>query len=226
MLNDMNYEVIFSKRNTITITVERDRAIIVRAPEGANPDRIKSVVESKNRWIFKKLRHPQKYNNGVKKKEFVSGETVLYLGRNYRLEVENDSDESIRFIGKFVITSVTPDRADKLFTDWYTQKAKRKIIPRAFYYDRDMGVKFNEIKISDMKVRWGSCTPRNNLHFNWKLIKAPMYVVDYIIVHELAHLLEKNHTSSFWNIVQAQIPGYLKARDWLKENGEILEYSL
>lgn len=225
MRSNMDYEVNFSKRNTITITVDRDRSVIVRAPEGTNPDKIRSILESKKRWIFSKLRNPQKYNNSVKKKEFVSGETVLYLGRNYRLEVEKDGDESIRFIGKFVITSATLGYANKLFTDWYTQKAKEKIIPRAYNHARDMGVRFNEIKISDLKFRWGSCTPKDNLNFNWKLMKAPMYVVDYIIVHELTHLLESNHTSRFWNIVQTQVPGFIKAKDWLKENGEILEIS-
>lgn len=225
MRSNMDYELVFSKRNTISITVDRGRAIVVRAPEGTDPDRIKSMVESKKRWIFNKLRHPQKYNDGLRKKEFVSGESVLYLGRNYRLEVENGGDESIRFIGKFIITGVTSERANKLFKEWYTQKAKEKIIPRVNYHARDMGVRFNEIMVSGLKFRWGSCTSKNSLNFSWKLIKAPMYVVDYVIVHELAHLLEHNHTSSFWNIVQTQVPGYLKAKGWLKEHGEILEYN-
>ncbi len=77
--------------------------------------------------------------------------------------------------------------------------------------------------VSDLKYRWGSCTPKDNLNFNWKLIKAPMLVIDYVIVHELAHFLEHNHTSTFWNIVNTQVPYHFKAKRWLKEHGEILE---
>ncbi len=83
----------------------------------------------------------------------------------------------------------------------------------------------DNFEFPDLKFRWGSCTSKNSLNFNRKLIKAPMYVVDYVIVHELTHLLERNHTPSFWNIVQTQVPGYLKAREWLKIHGEILEYN-
>lgn len=77
--------------------------------------------------------------------------------------------------------------------------------------------------VSELKYRWGSCTPNDSLNFNWKLIKAPMSVIDYVIVHELAHLMKQNHTARFWNIAQAQAPGYVKAKEWLKEHGDILE---
>ena len=81
----------------------------------------------------------------------------------------------------------------------------------------------NNINILDIKYRWGSCTPKDNIHFNWRLIKAPITVIEYIIVHELTHLLESNHTQEFWNRVSAQLPNYDKAKQWLKENGHELE---
>jgi len=96
-------------------------------------------------------------------------------------------------------------------------------VPRVKRHARNLGVEFSKVMISDLKYRWGSCTPKNNLNFNWKLIKAPIYVVDYVIVHELAHLLESNHTRRFWNIVETQVPGHTKAKTWLKEHGEELE---
>ena len=82
-----------------------------------------------------------------------------------------------------------------------------------------------KILISDLKYRWGSCTPKDNLNFNWRLIKAPMFVIDYVIVHELTHLMESNHTAQFWNIIEAQLPDSQKAKDWLKEHGAIIEES-
>lgn len=85
---------------------------------------------------------------------------------------------------------------------------------------------YNKVMISDLKYRWGSCTPKNNLNFNWRLIKAPMFVIEYVIVHELAHFLESNHTLRFWNIVSVQVPHYQKAKGWLKEHGDLLEQDL
>ena len=87
-------------------------------------------------------------------------------------------------------------------------------------------IEFKEAKISDTRFRWGSCTPRNNLSFNWRLIKAPMFVIDYVIVHELAHLLETNHTPHFWSIVRAKTTAMDKAKAWLKEHGGLLEEDL
>jgi predicted metal-dependent hydrolase len=219
---ELIYTVTYSQRKKLTITVERDRSVVVMAPLGTAPEKIREVVESRKLWIYEKLRHPQKYDS-TPRKEFVSGETVLYLGRNYRLEIQKGSEESIRFLGKFIVTGASPDRAAKLFREWYLDKAKKKLVPRVKLHARNLGVQFNKVMVSELKYRWGSCTPHDNLNFNWKLIKAPVVVIDYVIVHELAHLLEQNHTARFWNIVQVQVPGYAKAKEWLKEHGDILE---
>jgi len=223
---ELPYRLIYSKRKTITITVERDRAVVVRAPEGVDENKVRAVVESKKLWIHEKLKHPQKYNGLSRKKEFVSGETVPYLGRNYRLEIRIGSNEGIHLVGKFVVTSASRERASILFKSWYIDKARQNIIPRVNRHANNLGVQFNKVLISDLKYSWGSCTPKDNLNFNWKLVKAPMFVIDYVIVHELAHLLEHNHTHRFWGVVRAQVPNYAKAKEWLKEYGELLESDL
>ncbi len=86
-----------------------------------------------------------------------------------------------------------------------------------------MGVAYNDVLISDMKYRWGSCTPNMNLNFNWRLIKAPMHVIDYVVVHELAHVLEHNHSPLFWQHVKTQVPDFEKSKNWLKAHGQCLE---
>ena len=101
-----------------------------------------------------------------------------------------------------------------------------KIIPRVKHHARELGVTYAKVKIVDNLYRWGSCTVKNNVNFNWRLIKAPMFVIDYAIVHELAHLIEANHTSGFWNIIRAQAPTMEKAKAWLKENGQLLEQAI
>ena len=220
----LDYQIIYSKRKTVTITVDRDRAVIVRAPEGTDPEKVRALVESKKLWLHQKLRHPQKYSPLPRHKNFISGASVLYLGQPYRLEIVRSPAEEIRFEGKFIVAAVSRERASKVFKEWYKARAKEIIRPRVQHHARNVGAHYNRVLISDLKYRWGSCTPNDNLNFNWKLIKAPMFVIDYVIVHELAHFLESNHTSNFWQIVKTQVPQYLKAKQWLKEHGEILEF--
>ena len=107
--------------------------------------------------------------------------------------------------------------------EWYIARAKERILRRVVKQARELGVTYGQARIVDSRYRWGSCTVRDNINLNWRLIKAPMFVIDYVIAHELAHLLEPNHTSRFWNIVKTQVPTMDKARNWLREHGQILE---
>ena len=205
------------------MTVERDASVVVRAPQGTNWQRIEEFVQKRQLWIREKQSHPQKYRPPRPIKEFVSGESVLYLGRNYRLDIQDGEKEYIKLAGKFFVCG--PRQADlkRHFRDWFVDRAKEKIAPRARIYAQKMGVAYNDVLISDMKYRWGSCTPNMNLNFNWRLIKAPMHVIDYVVVHELAHVLEHNHSPLFWQHVKTQIPNFEASKNWLKTHGECLE---
>lgn len=220
---DVDYQVIYAKRKTVTISVERDRKIIVRVPEGLSEEKIAEIVAKKKNWITEKINHNQKYNINTGLKEFVSGETLLYLGKNYQLQVTEDTVDGIVFDRRFYISKNNQPKAKDMFKKWFKKKATEKIAPLAKKYAEKLGVSFNTIKISDMKYRWGSCTPGGNLLFNWRLIKAPVFVIEYVVVHELSHLIEHNHSADFWNIVSVQLPHYDKAKAWLKKHGEILE---
>ncbi len=220
---DLYYSVKYSDRKTVTITVERDRSVVVKAPQGMPEEKIASFVESKKLWIYEKIKCTQKYSSEVPAKEFVSGETVLYLGRKYRLEIVKSDLEEIHFSGKFIVAAVSAERASEVFREWYKKQASLIIPERVERYAKSLGVTYNKVLISDLKYSWGACTPKNNLNFNWRLIKAPMFVVDYVVVHELVHFLELNHTPKFWIIVSNQISRYKDARNWLREYGAILE---
>jgi hypothetical protein len=217
------YKIQYSKRKTLNISVERDRSIIVRAPENLSLERIDEIVQSKRNWIKDKINHTQKYPVDFKAKEFISGEGLLYLGRNYQLLVVEEDFEGIRFNQSFSISKSNQKNANQLFKEWYLAKALEKIEPLAKKYAANLGVKYNACKTSEMKYRWASCTPKNNILFNWRIIKAPMYVLEYLVAHELAHLIKQNHTPEFWNIVSIQVPNYEKAKKWLKEKGQLLE---
>ena len=219
----LDYRIVYSRRKTIGVTVERDAAVVVHAPIGASEAKVRGAVEAKRFWLYQKVHHKQKYPGHISRKEFVTGTTLLYLGKSYRLEITKDDTEGLQFHSGFYIARHHRSEAGKLLRDWYIERAQRKLPQRAEAIADALGVTFNSILISDLRVRWGSCTPKNNLNFNWRLMKAPTFVIDYVIAHELAHLLEPNHTARFWNIVSVQVPRYQAAKEWLKENGRFLE---
>ena len=219
----MEYQVIYSNRKTIQLAVERNREVVVRVPYDTSREKIEEIIKKKRLWLYEKRNHKQKYPQVVPKKEFVNGETLLYLGRHYSLSIVYKDIEGVEFDHRFYISRANQHQAVELFKRWHMTKALEKITPKAEYLARNLGVKYNTILISDLKYRWGSCTAKNNLNFNWKIIKAPAFVIDYIIVHELAHLTESNHGDKFWNIIAVQVPKYIRAKEWLKQNGQILE---
>ena len=223
---ELSYQIVRSaKRKKLTITVERDRSIVVHAPEGTSEEVVRRVIESKRQWLFEKLQHPQKYQDRPHPpgKEVVNGESAFYLGREYRIEITETKSGEIEFSRGFLVPLAQQAKRRDVLKDWYVNRAKEIILPRVIKHARGLGVGFLEARIVDNRYRWGSCTVKDNVNFNWRLIKAPMFVIDYVIVHELAHLLEGNHTPRFWNIVRANSPYSEKAKTWLKEHGQILE---
>jgi predicted metal-dependent hydrolase len=225
-MTNFSYDIVRSpKRRKLRITVERDRAVVVRAPVNATDGEIARVVNAKRQWILEKLRHPQKYRNRQHPpgKEVVNGESAPYLGRDYRIEIVDTPSGKVEFDYEFRVPPNQRTNRRKVLRNWYMAQAKEKILQRAAQYARSLGVEFEAVRIVDNRYRWGSCTVKNNINFNWRLIKAPMFVIDYVIVHELAHLMEANHTDRFWGIVRTHAPAAEKATNWLREHGQMLE---
>lgn len=223
---DISYEVVRSaRRKKLSVTVERDRSIVVHAPKTASDDSIRLAVESKRQWLFEKINHAQKYDSlpHPPGKELVNGESIQYLGSVYQIELVKEKYAGIRLLDKLFVPLVYQSNGGVFLRKWYLKEANAKILPRVEKHAEELGVSFSNARIVDNRYRWGSCTTKDDVCFNWRLIKAPMFVIDYIIVHELAHLLETNHTPRFWNIVRAKSPKAEKAKIWLKENGTLLE---
>lgn len=219
----LEYEIIYSNRQRLQISVERDKSVIVRAPEGTSLATIESALEKKKLWLYEKTKHPQKYQERRKERAYISGTSILYLGKEYKLDFINEDSEGVRFDGRFLLSKAHAHLAEHYLNEWFLEEARRIITPKVESYARKLGVRYNQVLISNLKYRWGSCTPKNNLNYNWRLIKAPISVIDYIIVHEIAHLLESNHTRRFWAIISVQLPKYPEAKEWLKDNGSLLE---
>lgn len=225
-MKDVEYRIVRSaRRKKLTISVERDKSVVVHAPNSTPDEVIRHVVESKRQWLFEKLNHPQKYQHRLHPpgKEVVNGESAPYLGRDYRIEVIDTESGEVEFARGFVVPKSLQSRRRDVLKAWYIARAEDTILSRAYKKARELGVKYSGAYIVDNRYRWGSCTVGSAVSFNWRLIKAPMFVVEYVIAHELAHLLEGNHTDRFWNIVRTNCPAMEKAKAWLKEHGQILE---
>ena len=173
------------RRKTLSITVERDRSVVVHATNNLCAEKIDAIIQSKRQWLYEKIKHPQKYQDlpHPPGKELVNGESALYLGRSYRIEVVESATNDVQFKQKFLIRRSPFSQRQEVLRDWYIDKAKEKILPRVARHALELGVEYTEAKIVDNRYRWGSCTIKNNINLNWRLIKAPMFVIDYVIVH-------------------------------------------
>lgn len=148
--------------------------------------------------------------------------SFLYLGRSYRLKLVPEQSEPLLLKdGYFCLRTeeATPGEADAAFRAFYRQKGQERIPPRVELYQARLGVEPKSVKILDLKNRWASCTPGGRLNFHWKCMMAPLTILDYIAVHELAHLLHPNHTAAFWNTVDKLLPDYQERKEWLRVHG-------
>jgi len=214
-----------ARRRTLTITVERDRSVVVHAPTGVSDEKIRAIVEAKRRWLQGKLKHVSHQDQGLSAppgKELADGESASYLGRSYRIESSPAGSKKAHLFYRFLIPRGSSSKRREELKNWYCDRCREKIFPRIKLFAERLGVEFAKVEVMDSRCRWGSCTTRNTIKINWRLIKAPMFVIDYVILHELAHLLETNHSERFWNILQAQTPTIAKAKTWLVQNGQRL----
>ena len=164
-----------SNRKTLTITVERDRRVVVHAPSDVSDETIELAVESRRQWIFGKLRHGKKYQElpHPPGKEMITGESALYLGRSYRLEVIPNGADEIQFTQRFLIPSALAGRRKGRMREWYLARARQIILPRVNRHAVLLGVEFRQASIVDNRYRWGSCTIGSKVTLNWRLIKSP-----------------------------------------------------
>src|SRR5437660_8628136 len=215
------HKVVRSKRRTIALVVGTDATLTVRAPISTPLEYIENLVRRKLRWINKKIREVES-RPIVRSKRFVNGESFSYLGDPYRLRVVNGAKAPLVFQKEFVLAIEHKKEARKLLIDWYKQEAKKKIPSRVEWHARRCGMKIGRVKITNAEKRWGSCGKNGSVNFSWKLIMAPLAVLDYVVVHELAHILERNHSDSFWRKVALMCPSYRSSMKWLKKNEHLL----
>ncbi len=216
-------KIIRSGRRSIGLEIGRDASLIVRAPKNAPMETIEKIVSEKRQWIIEKQNLIRARLESIPDRKFVSGETFLLLGKEYPLLVSEDAMPHLSFSGyKFVLRKRSQAQARRLFFVWYRKKGEEIIPPRVAHYAQLYSISFKKINISWAASRWGSASSQGALNFSWRLAMAPLSVIDYVVVHELAHILEPNHSRRFWDRVSEMYPNYQRARQWLAENGHLL----
>src|SRR4030042_6911781 len=221
----ISYQLIRSRkrRKTISLHIKKDGKIVVYAPYHTPKWEIEKFFNEKESWIVEK-RSEKERSIKEAEKAFISGEKFLFLGELYPLEIQDNNKEpplKLSF-GKFVLDKNHIEEARDLFIKWYKEEAKERIIGRIDYYSKRLQLFPKGVKITSAKYRWGSCSRDDRLSFSWRMIMASFSIVDYILIHELVHIKEKNHSKRFWNYLESVHPDYKKHRLWLKENGSSL----
>ena len=212
-----------SKRNTFLVEIRRDGSLLVRVPEGSSVEAIQKAIDSKMRWILKQRAEIYKLDVSDKPKKFVDGEKFLYLGVVYPLSIDGADGAQLVFDGeKFILSKEHQSQARDVFVEWYRERAERHISEKVRKYSRQYNIPFSKICITNAEKRWGSCNNKGNLRFSWRLAMAPQDVIDYVIIHELAHIKHLNHSRAYWQEVIAIMPDFKARKRWLFRNGHRL----
>lgn len=209
------------RRKTISLNISADSEIIVSAPYFTPVREIDGFVHQKQTWIEKTIKKQAAAQLLRGEKEFAAGKIFHYLGESYPLEVFFEPQQKpglLLWKGRFYLNAPADTQTKRsLFTAWYKQRALDYISARVDFFCRQFALNANGVRISIARQRWGSCSPENRLAFSFRLIMMPPDAIDYVIVHELMHIREKNHSRRFWKLVEAAMPDYITRRRNLRK---------
>jgi len=210
-------------RKTMEIAVHPDSQVIVKAPQNASADDIRGRVYRRARWIARQIKYFQQFHPRTPQRQYVGGETHLYLGRQYRLKVSAGEDTYVKLVrGNLFVTcrrKPIPSKVRSLLDEWYLERARTKYaesLARCFPYFQRMGYSPPTIHIRRMKTRWGSLSSRGALTLNRDLIRAPRDCIDYVVTHELCHLRIRDHSRAFYRLLEQVMPDWDKRKHKLE----------
>jgi len=210
--------LIRSKRRTLALQIGADGRLIVRAPQRMPLCDIERHVQARADWIRK---HQERFRaRPAPEHHYRPGERFLYLGAEYPLALVENARPALALVdGEFRLSRAALPRARQVFTAWYRARAREVFTQRAVEHARQVGVSFENLRVSSARTRWGSCSNQRTLSFTWRLVMAPPEAIDYVVIHELAHLQVRGHSRDFWALVAGWMPAWQPAAAWLKENG-------
>jgi len=213
------HNIIRSNRKSIALQIDEIGQLIVRAPHDIPMMQINKFINQKSDWIYKKQQQIIERNNQYEKqREFKDGKVIMFLGKEYEMRLNGRikpmavNENFLEFPFKYI------DNAEAYLIKWYKKNAKEIFIPRIERYAQKLNLRYKKIGITSAKKRWGSCNTKGNINFSYRLIMTTIDVIDYVIMHELMHLKQMNHSNRFWANLEEFIPDYKQKRKWLKDN--------
>jgi predicted metal-dependent hydrolase len=216
----IDFQVEYSDRKTLGITVTPEMEVLVKAPSESTISKIKEKLQKKAPWIIKQQSFFLAYHPKTTERKYISGETHLYLGRQYLLKAEKSEQESVKLKGKYIEVKVkNKSRVKQLVQKWYLEHARSKfkaIAKPLIENFKKHKVEPSSLVLRDMPTRWGSCTPKGKIILNPELIKAPKGCIQYVIIHELCHLVHHDHTKKFFDLQTKEMPDWRRWKDKLE----------
>lgn len=217
------FDVVYSNRRTMEISVHPDGRVIIKAPEAATPEAIERLLQRRAGWIKRQMDFFSQFDPRTPARSYIGGETHRHLGRQYRLKLQAGEMNAVKLVrGFFQITckdGVEPERVKRLLDGWYLRRAKARFpesLKRCFARFESMGLQCPTLKIRRMRTRWGSLSVRGTLTLNTALIQTPKECIDYVITHELCHLLHRNHGPKFYRLLEEVMPDWAKRKQKLE----------
>ena len=219
---EIPFQISFSKRKSLEISVNPDKSVFVKAPEGTERLAIEEKVKKRARWIKRQIRYFDQFDPRTPSRKYVSGESHLYLGKKYRLKIAQGSENNILLKNGFFMTTTDrskPENIEAILNEWYRSKANL-YLTKSF---EECWAKFKlndaskpTVKIMKLKKRWGSLSKNKTLTLNLDLIKAPKECIEYVIIHELCHLVHHNHSPEFYRLLERSLPDWVKRKHKLE----------
>jgi len=205
------------RRKTLGLTVDRAGELVVHAPPDATEADLRDWVATKLLWVHQKLAKKRAFAGQVHPPEFVSGESIFYLGRSYRLRVVEKARTPLRLHDNwFELKAASRSKAPLHFQQWYMDNGAAWLRARATDLERLSGQVCSKITVGDLGFRWGSCGKNGTLYFNWRLLQLPVRIIDYVVLHEQMHLLHHNHSPAFWHAMDRILPDWRVRKEELE----------
>lgn len=219
--NTIHFDIHYKNRTSIGIQIDSYGKIEVQAPKGTPDEMVLQFLEEKWEWIQERIQEMRERSLGPKEKSYDNGESILYLGNAYPIHISQDPDftqDHAVFKGDMLhikVKQLEDEKIKQALKRFYYQQCKALVESSIQAHQRHFKTKPRSIRINDSKKTWGTCDSRLQLTFNWKLAMAPMTVIDYVVVHEMCHMVHLNHDRSFWRLVGKIIPDYEQRENWL-----------
>ena len=217
-----HYELFYTDRKTLGIKVYPDTSVKVFAPIDTDLPIIEQHLKAKRKWIEKQQRSFRSYLPATPARQYIGGESFLYLGKQYMLKIESSTAEEVKlYQGRLVVKTLNPEATHikKLLQQWYIARATilfNKLFEEQFCLFKRFGLEKPILQIKKMEKRWGSCTPQQKIILNPELIKAPIVCINYVILHELCHLVHHNHSKAFYRLLENFMPDWQKYKQLLE----------